>query len=217
MGGIGQWLEQLVGGRGSAKLGPGIEDMKNAGNQQADFGQGITQQGLDRFNNLGGQYQGLIDQGGLSNDIRSQFNVARGAIGDQQVRGNRDFAARLSQRFSQSGGQLSPTAMTEYGLENQQNQGESAFSATNALNMNEAQMGLTNTNALFGRLQGVADSISGIGQNQQEMAFRRQMGALQMRFNRNKAIADNVSSYFGGGKMGGGGAAGGGVQTGMGG
>jgi hypothetical protein len=203
MGSLSQWLEQLIGGRSSAKLSQYTEQMRNSGNAQDQFGQGVTNQGLGQLNDLAGQYQNEINQGGLSTDLLRQFGIAQGAISDQQVRGNRDFAAQLSQNFSRSGGQLSPSAMNEFGLENQQNNQESAFTATNALNMGKAQMAMTNTNALFGRLQDVANSITGVGQNQQQLAFNKQMGALQMLYSRNKGIADTIAKTTGGIKMGG--------------
>lgn len=181
---------------GILKLDKNLNAFDNSGQtEEYKYGQGLTGQGIAGLQGLGGQYQDLINQGGLSQNLMRQFAIARGGLQDNATRQQRAFGAQLAQKYSQSGGQLSPSAMTEFGLENQQSNNESLFGATNTLNMNQAQMGLENTNALFGRLQDVSKSIAGIGQSEEDRARQMQVEGIKARLE-NKRTVYNFMKFW---------------------
>jgi hypothetical protein len=196
-------LERLVGGK-AANIGPDLTRLGNAGAAEDQFGSDLTNEGLGDLRGLRSDYQNQIGTGGLPDSIRQQFRIARGALADQSTRNQRDFSARLKQRFLTSGGTLSPTAQTEYDLENQKQNDEGLFSATNDLNAGEANLALTNTNALYSRLEGIGRTITGVGQGEKDRALDRIKQSLLLRFSRNKAISDAIMSYFSIAKGGGG-------------
>jgi hypothetical protein len=169
----------------------------NLGNENFDAGTALTSQGIAGLTDLAKQYQDQINSGGLPASLRQQFNVLRGSLSDQAVRNNRSYLANLQQRMRASGGQLSSAAASEYDLQNQQQQGEGLFNATNQANFEEANMALQNTNNLFNRLQGIQSTITGVGMDQRSQALQRIFQSLQQRFQRNKAIADTFAQIYG--------------------
>lgn len=190
------WMEHHFGGKAS-RLGPDLMALGAAGQSEDVYGQNLTNEGLGNMRGQAADYTKMIGAGGLPDSIRQQFRIARGGIADASTRNQRDYSARLKQRFLTSGGQLSAAAQTEYDLQNQQQQGEGAFTATNALNAGEANLALQNTNALYDRLDNINKTITGVGQSEKDRALQRILQALQLRFGRNQAIAGSVTGIAG--------------------
>jgi hypothetical protein len=187
-------LEKLVGGR-SALVGSDAQSLYTAGAADTGRGLDLSNEALGGMRSDLSGFQDQINQGGLPTDLLRQFAIDRGGLQDNATRQQRAFGAQLSQNFSRSGGQMSSSAMNEFGLENQQSSNEGLFNATNQLNMGQAQMALTNTNSLFDRISGIRNTILGAGQKSQQLGTDTQLGSLSIRLARNKAISDAIAKY----------------------
>ncbi len=201
-------LERVIGGR-SAMIGQDALDLQKKGFQEDIYGRDLTNEGLGNLRNLASQYQNQINNGGLPDDLRRQFNVMRGGLADDATRLQRSFLANMQQKLL-SQPTFNPNAAAEYDLENQKNTGEQLFTSTNDLNFGESKMALDNTNKLFDRLDAIGQTFVGTGQSERDRALKRISTSLEIRFSRNKAIADTIAKIMGGMKGGGGLSAGGG-------
>lgn len=194
--GIGGFLERIVGGKAASSLGPDSLKLGAAGDTEDAFGAGIVNEGLGNLRGLASQYQDQINAGGLPDALRQQFRVLRGGLSDDATRLQRDFLAKMQQKLLTQPG-FNPNAAAEYELENEQNVGQNLFTATNQANMSEANLALTNTNKLFDRLDSIGNTFVNTGETERDRALAKIGKSLDLRYQRNKAIADNISSYFG--------------------
>ena len=154
------------------------------------YGQQRTDQGLSALDDLAGQYQQQIANGGLPEDLRRQFRMTRGSLSDSAVRLNRANLANLRQRML-TNPTFRPEAAAEYDLQNQQNVGEQLFSAQNDTNMQEANLALSNTNQLFDRLENIRRAYIGVGEDAKSRALAKIQASLGM-----KTASDNSNSAF---------------------
>jgi hypothetical protein len=176
---------------------PAASQLKLSGNEQYDFGRGLTSEALGNMRGDASSYQNLIAQGGLPPAIAQQFRIARGGLADTASRMNNSNLAALQQRFLTSGGQLPASAMTDFNLEGQKTTGENLFNATNELNMGEAQTALTNTNSLYDRIDSLRKSMLGAGQDEESNARKAQIAAMMAELQRRGMMSNFLGGVFG--------------------
>lgn len=189
------WLSSFFNKVTGNKVDKAYRDQENAGKVDEKFGLDLTNEGLGGLRDLGAGYQKELAAGGLPEDLRRQFRVLRGSLGDNAVRMNRAYLAKLNQRLLTSP-TFRPEAASEFDLENQQNIGESLFEATNKANMQEAGLALDNTNSLRDRLDRIRMTILGVGQDERQRALQRILGSIGGRSNSDSSLRSFWSSLI---------------------
>jgi hypothetical protein len=194
MGGIAGFLEGLISGDAPLK------DFKRFGQYGQDTiaaGRKLTDEGLF---GLRGDLKLFDDRlrNPLGDETKSIFNRARGQVSDDSVRRQRGFTASLAERARQSGGTLSPAAIAELEQQTQRDLSETEFQSQFAIDSQQAALTLTETNKLFDRRADIRRTMLGIGEADKDRGLQQWLASLNLRHNRNAAIAATIASTTGG-------------------
>jgi len=185
-------LENIVTGTDYGKYLNGIDRTADTGYAA---GTGTVNEGLNDLRNLDTEYQANIANGGLTPALRRQFEVARGQLQDNYTRAGRSLSAALAARRAQSGGALTPGAVAEMEKEAGAQRDEQLFDSTNNLNMGEANLGYQATRDFYSGIEKIRSEITQTGLTQQQQALLAKLQLANLRFQRNKAIADTASRF----------------------
>lgn len=149
---------------------------------QYKAGTDLTNSGISSLQDLDKQYRDLIASGGLTPELKRQFDMARGQVADQYTRSSRSLGAALASRRAQMGGALTPGAVAEMETQGNVLNSENAFGATNQVNMGEAQLGYESTTNLYNQIQNIRGTITqaGLTREQQAMLAKLQLASIQM-------------------------------------
>ena len=196
MGSIIEILERDIAGDGNIP-----RDMRQIGYQGKDAyrsGLGIADEGLAGIRRYGDAYERMLKSGKsvLPDSTTSVLRRARGAISDRNVRDTMASAARLRQARVGSGGKLSAEAAQEYLTEAEADANRQAGESALSLDTEEAGMELSETNTLRDRLARARETILGAGADRMALGQAGQIASLQLRHNRQAAIAGTISSFF---------------------
>lgn len=191
--GIFGFLERTAG---DSKLGPDWQNLTKTGYGGLDQGNALTTEGLNDMRSQYGTYQDRLKDP-LGDVGRGIFTRARGALSDDAVRQQRSGQARIFQLARQTGGTLSPEAQGELSTQNQRNINESLFGAEGNLATSEATMTLNETSKLFDRMDSIAKTITGVGQDEKTRGLQAIIASLTGRTSRMKAIAADILGPWG--------------------
>jgi len=158
----------------------------------------LTDEGIGGLRTLDKQYQDLLAKGGLTPELKRQFDVARGYLSDQYTRSGRALGAALAQRRAQSGGALTPGAVAEMEKQGGATRDEQYSDASNELNISEAQMGYESTKDLYTRIENIRGTITSTGLTREQQGLLAQLHAASLMLDRRKAITNVAGSIFGG-------------------
>lgn len=176
----------------------------NLGSTSFDTGSNLENQGLGQ---LGDSYNSYKDDlanplGTGPNSASGIFSRARGALSDNATRTTGAFGSRMKQLAVQSGGTLSPAAQAQLEEQNSRDVQDSLFQGNVGISNAEASATLTQTNALFDRMDNISKTILGVGVNEKTLGLQAMLAALGMKTSPTGAMLSDV----GGGLMQAGGA-----------
>jgi len=189
--GLFSFLERQAG---DAKFSKNLIDQYHSGLNSEKYGRDLTNAGLSGLDDLDARYNNELANGALPDYMARAFDVQRGALTDDAQRSRRAWADDILQTSRRSGGAISPNAALDFQLEHDAKTDESLFTARNALNAEEANMRMTNTNNLLDRIFAIRDRKLGVGQDEEARGVQRALNALQLRYQRNAKIADTIVS-----------------------
>lgn len=150
-----------------------------------------------QLSQLAGDFQSQINAGGLTDAMRRGFQLQRGRAQDIAARGLNAARQNMGQRRLESGGNLSAEAAAELEMLGAEGVNQQLFDANLGIDTTEAQMSQEATQALQDRILAIRESLLGSSERERAMGLQALLGALELRFKRNKAIADTTTSIIG--------------------
>jgi hypothetical protein len=176
--------------------------MRALGHQGKDAfnsGLAISDRGLADIRDLGDGYDRILRSGRsvLPDNTVSVLKRARGAVADRNTRDIMASGARLRQARLASGGRLSAEAAQEYMTEAEAEANRAQGEANLAIDSQEAELELRETNTLRDRLAAAREAYLGAGMQRMALGQAGQIAALGLRNARNAAIASTISNMVG--------------------
>jgi hypothetical protein len=112
MGGIGSFLENIVGG--DKNIGKHLREYVRAGEANFGYGRGLTEEALGGIRQDAAGYEERLRSGSvLSKNVRNALDTARGRVSDQSVRNMTALKSRLQASRAASGGRISESALQQ--------------------------------------------------------------------------------------------------------
>ena len=201
------FMDYLKGGplsRGVKQAGknfdmPKLNEIYRSGQDTSASGTALTDEGLGGLRDLDKKYQGLIASGGLTPELKRQFDVARGYLSDQYTRSSRSLSAALASRRAQTGGALTPGAVAEMEKQSGATRDEQYFGASNDLAGKQATMGYESTKDLYSRIENIRGTITQTGLTREQQGLLARLHAAGLMLDRRKAVASfGMSGLMGG-------------------
>jgi hypothetical protein len=179
----GQWVQLALAAYGaySARQQKKKAEKRAKGfGKDAEYGSGLTEEGLSGLRDLDKRYSQRLDEGVLSPELKAAFARRRAeGLSDEQRR-RRSFLSGLGQTRLQRGGQLSESAALDYATENERNLMEARSSRESEIGMQEAGVTLDETNRLYDRIDSIRKMVVGVGQGEKDRAVSAMLDSLKL-------------------------------------